>query len=325
MCHESSGAALTETIGVGKGSVTLDDIHARRPHRRRRPEPGHQPPAHADRAGAGQAQRRPHHRGQPAARGGPDALRATRRRPGACSARAPPLADLFLQVRVNGDLALFQALNRLLLERDATAPRRAIDHAFVEAHCDGFDALADAPARPSTGPSCSRRTGPGARRDRPAAADGPGGSQRTIVCWAMGLTQHRNAVATIREIVNLLLLRGNIGRPGAGRVPGARPQQRAGRPHDGHLGAAAAPRSSTRSRDEFGFDPPRAPRPRRGRRDPGHARRPGRACSSRWAATSLSATPDTDVTDGGAAPAASSPCTSRPSSTARTCIPGARR
>ena len=74
------------------------------------------------------------------------------------------------------------------------------------------------------------------------------GPKRIIVCWAMGLTQHSNAVPTIREIVNFLLLRGNIGRPGAGRLPGPRPQQRPGRPHDGHLGADARTPSSTRSR-----------------------------------------------------------------------------
>ena len=77
------------------------------------------------------------------------------------------------------------------------------------------------------------------------------------ICWAMGITQHRNAVATIKEFVNLALLQGNIGKPGAGPVPGARPLQRAGRPHHGHLGAAARRTSSTRSRDEFGFEPPR--------------------------------------------------------------------
>ena len=71
------------------------------------------------------------------------------------------------------------------------------------------------------------------------------GSQRTIVCWAMGITQHTHAVATIAEIANLLLLRGMIGKPGAGRVPGARALQRAGRPHDGHLGAGCPRPSST--------------------------------------------------------------------------------
>ena len=60
-------------------------------------------------------------------------------------------------------------------------------------------------------------------------------SKATIVCWAMGLTQHKHAVATLRDVVNVLLLQGNIGRAGRGRVPGARALERAGRPHDGHL------------------------------------------------------------------------------------------
>ena len=72
----------------------------------------------------------------------------------------------------------------------------------------------------------------------------------------MGLTQHHNAVATISEIVNLALAQGNIGKPGAGSAPGPRPFQRAGRPDDGHLGAAAE-HFLDRLQAEFGFDPPR--------------------------------------------------------------------
>ena len=83
-------------------------------------------------------------------------------------------------------------------------------------------------------------------------------SERTVVCWAMGLTQHKDAVGTIREIANTVLLRGSIGRPGAGAVSGAGPQQRAGRPHDGDLRAAGAPRSSTALDAEFGITAPRS-------------------------------------------------------------------
>ena len=74
----------------------------------------------------------------------------------------------------------------------------------------------------------------------------------------MGLTQHANAVATIREVVNFLLLRGNIGRPGAGAVPGAGHSQRAGRPHDGHLRDSPSPAFLDALAAEFGFEPPRA-------------------------------------------------------------------
>ena len=123
MCHESTSVALAETIGIGKGSVSLRGHPPGRADRGRRPEPRHQPPADAQRAGERQAQRRQDHRGQPAARGGPgavqepaDAARRGRR-------RAPPLADLHLPIRLNGDLALFQAIGSLLLRVGRGRPR----------------------------------------------------------------------------------------------------------------------------------------------------------------------------------------------------------
>ncbi len=110
-------------------------------------------------------------------------------------------------------------------------------------------------------------------------------AERAIVCWAMGLTQHKNGVANIQEVVNLLLLRGNLGRPGAGACPVRGPQQRAGRPDDGDL------------RTSLGRVP-RPPRPRRSASNhpastattwsPRSRRctRGGPTSSSRWGATS---------------------------------------
>ena len=131
MCHESTSVALAETIGIGKGSVSLDDVHTRRADRDRRPEPRHQPPADAHRARDRQEERRPDHRDQPAARGRAgavqepaDAARRGRR-------AAPPLADLHLPVRVNGDLALFQAIGVAAARVGRRRPRlrRAAHHA----------------------------------------------------------------------------------------------------------------------------------------------------------------------------------------------------
>ncbi len=167
MCHESSGAALSETIGVGKGSVSLDDFHQADLILVVGPEPGHQPSPDADRAGAGQAQRCPHHRRQPAARGRADGLRATRRRPRGLVGCGHALADLFLQVRLNGDLALFQALNRLLVERDADHPGASTTPSSSD-HCDGFEALVEHLRGHRRGPSCSRPPGwNGHRSPRP--------------------------------------------------------------------------------------------------------------------------------------------------------------
>jgi molybdopterin-dependent oxidoreductase alpha subunit len=164
--------------------------------------------------------------------------------------RGTPLSDLFLQVRVNGDLALFKGLNRLILDADA------VDRDFVDAHCDGFDELRRE-LEALSWDEVEYATGL-ARAEIEQAAELAITSERTVVCWAMGLTQHRNAVATIREIANFLLLRGNIGRPGAGLCPvrghsnvqGDRTMGICERPTAGFLGRLGA---------SFGFDPPREP------------------------------------------------------------------
>lgn len=128
-----------------------------------------------------------------------------------------PIADEFVQIRLGGDMALFAGLGRLLLEADDRAPGTVIDTAFVDAHCAGFDEyrrrtldidLDDVFA--ATGIE---------RRQLDRVADMLMASRRTVVCWAMGLTQHAHAVATIGEITNVLLLRGMIGKPGAGVCP----------------------------------------------------------------------------------------------------------
>ena len=128
------------------------------------------------------------------------------------------MADTHLSVRLNGDLALFAALNKLLVERGA------VDRDFIDHYTDGYDVAVQAWSaldwRTIQAHSGLSRAEIEALADRVEAHD------RVIVCWAMGLTQHKNAVATIREIVSFLLLRGNIGRPGAGAAPDPRPQQR---------------------------------------------------------------------------------------------------
>ncbi len=254
LCHESSGAALSQTIGVGKGSVTLDDIHQAELIVVVGQNPGTNHPRmltaleRAKRNGARIIAVNPL----------PEAgllAFANPQRPRGLVGSATPLADLFLQIRLNGDLALFQSINRLVVERDAQASG-AIDHAFVDAHCDGLAPLIDHLASADWA-VLEEATGLD-RAQLGQAAEMVLASSRTIVCWAMGLTQHANAVATIREIVNLLLLRGSIGRPGAGVCPvrghsnvqGDRTMGIWEQPPDWLLDAL---------HDEFGFDPPRQP------------------------------------------------------------------
>jgi molybdopterin-dependent oxidoreductase alpha subunit len=210
MCHESSGDALTQTIGIGKGSVSLEDIESADLLLVVGQNPGTNHPRMltsleaAKRRGARIVSVNPLREAGLARFDNPQKLRGI-------VGRGVPLADLHLQIRVNGDLALFAALNRLLLDAGA------VDQPFLDAHCDGLGELREHLARLSW-PDVLAATG--LQRDEiERLAEVVAGSERTIVCWAMGLTQHRNSVATIREVSNFLLLRGMIGKPGAGLCP----------------------------------------------------------------------------------------------------------
>jgi formate dehydrogenase major subunit len=210
MCHESSGTALTQTIGIGKGSVTLEDIHEADLLVIVGQNPGTNHPRMlsaldiAKQRGAEIVSINPLPEAGLTRFNNPQAPRGM-------LGRGRELSDLHLPIRVNGDLAFFQAVNRRLIERGA------IDRDFISSHTDGFDELRaylreldDAEVRRATGLSDAQIE----QFTEMAAC-----SERTIVCWAMGLTQHRNSVPTIREVVNFVLLRGNIGRAGAGLCP----------------------------------------------------------------------------------------------------------
>jgi molybdopterin-dependent oxidoreductase alpha subunit len=131
--------------------------------------------------------------------------------------KGTPLADLFLQVRINGDVALLQGIGKAILEEERKRPGKVVDQSFVEGRTENHRAYADNIARVSWEQIAA---GAGVSEEQiRAAADLFIGAERIIVCWAMGLTQHENAVDNIREVVNVLLLRGSIGKPGAGVCP----------------------------------------------------------------------------------------------------------
>ena len=256
MCHESSGAALSETIGVGKGVVTLTDITD---HAELIIIVGQNPGTnHPRMLTALEAAKR---RGARivAINPLPEAGFGRFRNPQTARGLAgggTTLADRLVPVRVNGDLALFAALNLTLLEREEARPGTVLDQDFIRRHCDGFEAAA-ASWRGLDRATLEAQSGLTRGQIEDLASDVVA-ADSVVVCWAMGLTQHRNAVATIREIVNFLLLRGNVGRPGAGPSPirghsnvqGDRTMGIWEKMPDTFLDAM---------RDEFGFDPPREP------------------------------------------------------------------
>jgi formate dehydrogenase major subunit len=248
MCHESSGVALVETIGVGKGTVTLEDVHAAELLLIIGQNPGTNHPRmlaaleEAKRRGASIVAI------NPLPEAGLIEFRNPKR-PKGLLGRGTPLADLHLPIRVGADLALFQLVNRSLVERGA------VDRDFVDEHCDGFDVLAA--HLDGLDPEHLLAATGLAHDDVERLVELLAASERTIACWAMGLTQHRGAVATIREIVNTLLLRGSIGKPGAGACPVRGHSNVQG---DRTMGIYERPPADFLDRlgATVGFDPPRA-------------------------------------------------------------------
>ncbi|HTO97896.1 MAG TPA: FdhF/YdeP family oxidoreductase [Myxococcales bacterium] len=210
MCHESSGSGLSETVGIGKGTVRLDDFEKAQVIVVVGQNPGTNHPRmltalqDAKRRGAVIIAVNPL----------PEAGLIRFKHPQELKGllgSGTPLADLFLQVRIDGDVPLFQGLGKALVENGA------VDHPFVRERTESFLAYRENLAKLEWA-DLVRGSGIEEARIREAARL-LGGSERIIVCWAMGITQHENAVDNVREIVNVLLLRGSIGKPGAGACP----------------------------------------------------------------------------------------------------------
>jgi formate dehydrogenase major subunit len=247
MCHESSGTALSETIGIGKGTVSLEDIHRAELILVLGQNPGTNHPRMLSALEAAKKNGARIIAVNPLKETGLVRFKNPQT-PRGVVGPGTALADLYLQIRSNGDLALLQALGALLLERGA------VDEDFVQRHTVGLDEYVES-LRKLDWDQVGAATGLD-REQIEEAARMLAESRATITCWAMGITQHRNAVATIKEIVNLALLQGNIGKPGAGVCPVRGHSNVQG---DRTMGIWERPPSHFLDaiRDEFGFEPPR--------------------------------------------------------------------
>ncbi|MBX3014448.1 MAG: FdhF/YdeP family oxidoreductase [Caldilineaceae bacterium] len=216
MCHESTSVALSEAIGIGKGTVTLDDFTKADVIFLIGQNPGTNHPRMLSAL-------------QEAKRNGCTIIAANPlpetglmrfshpQEVGGMVGLSTELTDLFLQVRINGDMALLKGILKVLLEEEAANPGRVIDYPFIQAHTTGFADFV-ASLEPVGWESIVEQSGLTQAQIRQAAKLFAN-AERIITCWAMGLTQHKNGVGTIQEIVNLHLLRGQIGKPGAGLCP----------------------------------------------------------------------------------------------------------
>ena len=216
MCHESSGTALTEAIGIGKGSVTVEDITMADLIVIAGQNPGTNHPRMLSVLEKAKANGAKIIAVNPLPEAGLIRFKDPQKVRGVVG-HGVPIADEFVQIRLGGDMALFAGLGRLLLEADDAAPGTVLDREFIAAHCAGFDEY-QARTRAVDIETVLAATGID-RAQLELVANMMMASQRTIVCWAMGLTQHRHAVPTISEVSNLLLMRGMIGKPGAGLCP----------------------------------------------------------------------------------------------------------
>jgi len=262
MCHESSGVAMVETLGVGKGAATLEDMESSELIFIFGNNPGTNHPRmltslqKAKDQGAKIIAVNPlpevslMHVTNPNPQDYPNPLEL----PIALLGHGQALADLYLPVRVNGDVAAIKGILKELFERERAGRPSAIDHEFIQTYTDGFEALrADVEA--ASWDEIIEESGL-SRAEINAAAEMYANSKKTICGWCLGVTQQSNGVDNVSMIVNLLLVGGNIGRPGAGtvcirghsNVQGDRTMGVWERPPKAFLDALAK---------EFNFDPPK--------------------------------------------------------------------
>ena len=216
MCHESSGTALTESIGIGKGSVTVEDVTRADLILIAGQNPGTNHPRMLSVLEKAKANGARIVAINPLPEAGLIRFKDPQKVHGVVG-DGVPIADEFVQIRLGGDMALFAGLGRLLLDAEDRNPGTVLDREFIAAHCAGFDEYA-AQTRAVDLHTVTEASGVElAQLQR--VADMLIDSKRTIMCWAMGLTQHHHAVATIGEATNVLLMRGMMGKPGAGVCP----------------------------------------------------------------------------------------------------------
>jgi len=226
MCHESTSVALSEAIGLGKATVRLEDLEDTDLILIIGQNPGTNAPRmltslhKAKQTGAkiiainpmpeagllNFVQPNPQHYSNPLMF------------PVAVLANQPTaLADLHLPVRIGGDMAVLKGIMKIALERERENPNSVFDREFISRKTEGFDEFVDSLEKVSW---TVIFTESGLSREQiAAAAEIFLNAGRVITCWAMGVTQHKHAVDTIRDIVNLHLCRGQIGKQGAGLLP----------------------------------------------------------------------------------------------------------
>lgn len=217
MCHEASGIALNQTVGVGKGSVTLDDFALADAIFVLGQNPGSNHPRMLEPLREAVARGAQVVCCNPLKERGLERFQHPQHPLEMLSNGSAATHTAYFRPALGGDLALLRGMAKQLLAWEREQPGEVFDHAFIAEHTQGIDNyLAELDATSWEAIEAQA----GLPRDEIRQMAGLyRNAERVIMCWAMGITQHQHSVATIQEIVNLMLLRGNLGRPGAGLCP----------------------------------------------------------------------------------------------------------
>lgn len=255
MCHETSGTALLPTIGIGKGTVRLDDFYDTDVIVIIGQNPGTNAPRMMSALEKGKRNGAKIIAINPLPEAGLMGFHNPQQVNGLLG-KGTSLADLYLPVKINGDMALLKALESVLFEFEKKSPGNVFDQKFIAEKTVGFDAFCQQFKKYQL-EDLARDSGIDESSIR-QAAEMLAHNKRIIFCWGMGLTQQPNGVEMVREIVNILLLKGSIGKPGSGVCP-VRGHSNVQGNRTMMINEEPTSAQLDRLKKVFGFEPPRKP------------------------------------------------------------------
>jgi molybdopterin-dependent oxidoreductase alpha subunit len=216
MCHESSGVALDETVGIGKGSVKLEDLYEAEAIIIMGQNPGTNHPRMLSALKKARENDAMIIAVNPLKEAGLERFSDPQSVKGILGGKVQIATD-YLQIKINGDMALMQAIAFFWFQFENENPGKVLDQKFIIEETHGFEDFRNHILEQNVEELASKCGIP--LNEIKDIADKLKFKNKIIICWAMGLTQHKNSVNTIKETVNLLLMKGSIGKPGAGTCP----------------------------------------------------------------------------------------------------------